>query len=146
MELMARIRASRTTWIASVSAPSDDELCRLCNAASAFAFPSLYEGFGLPPLEAMACGAPVVASKSSSLPDVLGDAALLVVPRSPTELVHAIAAVLGDDTREEQLRRRGMVQAERYTWERTAQLTIAAYEHAALHPHGRGRPRVATTA
>jgi glycosyltransferase involved in cell wall biosynthesis len=132
--------------IASVRAPSDDELCQLYNAASVFAFPSLYEGFGLPPLEAMACGAPVVASNSSSIPEVLGDAALLVDPRSPTELAHAIAAVLGDDARAEQLRRRGIAQAARYTWERTAQLTIAAYGHAARHPHGRGCPRVATTA
>ncbi len=74
-------------------------ICRCCfQACDAFVFPSLYEGFGLPPLEAMACGAPVICSNTSSLPEVVGDAALLVNPRDAAEIANAIARVLTDST------------------------------------------------
>jgi glycosyltransferase involved in cell wall biosynthesis len=115
--------------ITSVHAPTDLQLCQLYSAASVFVFPSLYEGFGLPPIEAMACGAPVVASNTSSLPEVLGDAALLVDPTSAAGLARAIAAVLTNPALLEDLRRRGLARAAQFSWEQTARQTLAAYEH-----------------
>jgi glycosyltransferase involved in cell wall biosynthesis len=100
-------------------------------AATAFAFPSLYEGFGMPPLEAMACGTPVVVSSSSSLPEVVGDAALIVSPDDPEDLAEALTRVLGDAGLREELRARGFAQARRFSWRETAERTLAVYREAA---------------
>jgi glycosyltransferase involved in cell wall biosynthesis len=105
----------------------DSDLPALYSAASVFVFPSLYEGFGLPPLESMACGTPVVASNSSSLPEVLGDAAVLVDPLDVTAIAGAICRVLEDRSMAEQLRRRGLAHAREFSWERTACETVAVY-------------------
>src|SRR5205085_8452889 len=89
----------------------DDDLVALYNAADLFVSPSLFEGFGLPPLEAMACGTPVVTSNTTSLPEVVGDAALMVDPRDAEALAGAMSAVLGDDALRAQLSRRGLERA-----------------------------------
>ena len=100
----------------------------LYNRASVFVYPSLYEGFGLPPVEAMACNCPVVASNASALPEILGDAALLVDPHSTSELVRAMAAVIDDPEMARNLRAKGRRQAALYTWDETANRTRAVYE------------------
>jgi glycosyltransferase involved in cell wall biosynthesis len=97
------------------------------SAATAFIYPSFYEGFGLPVLEAMACGTPVVTSDRTSLPEVVGDAGLLVDPDNPEDISDAIRALLTDDTRRELLAQRGLEQAQRFTWQRTARETVAVY-------------------
>ena len=96
-------------------------------AAVAFVFPSLYEGFGLPPLEAMALGTPVVAARTSSLPEVLGDAALFVPPLDEEAWTEALRRLLDDAVLRAELQRRGQAQAARYSWERTARATLAVY-------------------
>jgi glycosyltransferase involved in cell wall biosynthesis len=106
----------------------------LYGAADLFVFPSLYEGFGLPPLEAMACGAPVVCSRAASLPEIVGDGGLLVDPADAAGLVEAMLAVLSDETLRAGLRQRGLAQAARFSWRRTAGQTVAVYE--SLAPAG----------
>ncbi|HLH26373.1 MAG TPA: glycosyltransferase family 1 protein [Chloroflexota bacterium] len=103
------------------------DLAALYAAATAFVFPSLYEGFGLPPLEAMAAGTPVVAAKASCLPEVLGDAALFVPPEDEAGLTEALRAVLADSALRADLRARGLARAAAFSWERTAAATLAVY-------------------
>jgi glycosyltransferase involved in cell wall biosynthesis len=99
-------------------------------AATVFAFPSLYEGFGMPPLEAMASGTPVVVSSSSSLPEVVGDAGLVVSPSDPEELADALHRVVTDETLRAELRMRGLAQARRFSWRNTAERTLEVYREA----------------
>lgn len=96
---------------------SDDALCSLYHAAQLVWFPSLYEGFGLPVLEAMACGAPVVASSSTSIPEVAGDAAMLVSPASVNEHVEAVDSLLRDSHQREDLIERGKGRVQQFTWQ-----------------------------
>jgi glycosyltransferase involved in cell wall biosynthesis len=100
-------------------------------AATVFAFPSLYEGFGMPPLEAMSCGTPVVTAMSSSLPEVVGDAGLLVPPADADALATALLRVLNDAELHADLRERGLRQAQRFSWRTTAEQTLEAYQDAA---------------
>jgi glycosyltransferase involved in cell wall biosynthesis len=100
-------------------------------SAAAFVFPSRYEGFGLPPLEAMACGTPVVTSNVSSLPEVVGDAAVLVNPENVFDIARGIREVLLDQPMREELIRRGHAQAARFSWERTAREVLEIYREAA---------------
>jgi glycosyltransferase involved in cell wall biosynthesis len=100
-------------------------------AASVFVYPSAYEGFGMPPLEAMACGAAVVAANRASLPEVVGDAALLADPDDAEALAQALLRVLEDAGLRENLRAKGLAQARRFSWEETARRTIQAYREAA---------------
>jgi glycosyltransferase involved in cell wall biosynthesis len=102
----------------------------LYNGAEVLVYPSLYEGFGLPPLEAMACGTPVIVSDSSSLPEVVGDAGLLVDPRDVDGLGDALEAVLSDAGLRRRLREAGLRRAAQFSWERTARETLAVYEKA----------------
>ena len=104
------------------------DLPALYNGASLFTFPSLYEGFGLPVLEAMACGTPVVTSNTSSLPEVAGDAALLVNPSDVGAITAAMRAVLEHPEQAATMRAKGLERAGEFTWERTARETIAVYE------------------
>src|SRR4051812_37907450 len=99
--------------------------------AAAFVFPSRYEGFGLPPLEAMACGAPVVASNVSSLPEVVGDAAILVNPENVFDIARGIRDVLLDEELRQKMIRRGKEQASRFSWEQTARQVLDIYVEAA---------------
>jgi glycosyltransferase involved in cell wall biosynthesis len=115
-------------WARFAGYASDADLPALYAAASVFAYPSLYEGFGIPPLEAMACGTPVVASTAGALPEVLGDAALLVDPYDETALAEALEAAASDSGT---LRKRGLLRAARYTWEAAAAETWQVYEAAA---------------
>lgn len=107
---------------------SDDDLACFYNLATLFVFPSLMEGFGLPPLEAMACGTPVVSSHAASLPEVVGDAAILVDPYDVDQLTDAMRLVLTQPALADALRAKGLARAAQFTWERTARETIAVYE------------------
>lgn len=106
----------------------DSELPALYSAAAVFLYPSLYEGFGLPPLEAMACGTPVVTSNVSSLPEVVGEAGLLHDPHDERALTQAIATLLTDAQAHAHYRQAGLAQAARFSWERAAHETQAVYD------------------
>ena len=108
-----------------------DALAPLYRRARAVVFPSLYEGFGAPPLEAMACGCPVAASTAGSLPEVLGEAALAFDPGDPAAIAAALERVIGDEALRADLRRRGLERARVYTWESTARRHLAVYERVA---------------
>ena len=108
----------------------ESDLAAWLSAADCFAFPSRYEGFGLPPLEAMACSTPVVSSTSSSLPEVLGADALLVDPDDVEGLGDALASVLEDAALASDLRQRGLIRAASYSWAETARLTRNVYQDA----------------
>ena len=110
---------------------SDEELVELYRGAAAYLDPSLYEGFGYGVLEAMACGAPVVASDRTSIPELVGDAGLLCDPESPEELAAALRRVLGDPGLAAELRARGLARAAMFTWERAGDALAAALVRAA---------------
>lgn len=106
----------------------DDDLPKLYNLATLFVYPSRYEGFGLPPLEAMACGVPVVCSNAASLPEVVGDAAWLVPPDAPEMLAAAIYQILENEQLQAVMRSKGMARAKIFTWEETARQVVKIYE------------------
>ena len=106
---------------------NDADLPAIYSAAEAFVFPSIYEGFGLPPLESMACGTPVITSHTSSLPEVVADAAVLVDPHDVSAIANAIERVLADPELREELRTNGCTRAAKFTWERTARSTLEIY-------------------
>jgi glycosyltransferase involved in cell wall biosynthesis len=108
-----------------------DTLKIFYSAAAVFAFPSLYEGFGLPPLEAMATGTPVVTSNLSSLPEVVGDAAAVVNPENVFDIARGLREALVDREARERLIHAGRLQARRFDWRRTALNSLAVYRHAA---------------
>jgi glycosyltransferase involved in cell wall biosynthesis len=115
-----------------------ETLSVLYRLASVFVFPSLYEGFGLPPLEAMACGTPVVTSNVSSLPEVVGDAAVLVDPYSPQAIADGILKVLQSAHLRAELRQRGFARVREYSWERSVARVREVYEEVASPGHRRG--------
>jgi glycosyltransferase involved in cell wall biosynthesis len=118
-----------------------DEQVLWYNAATLFAFPSLYEGFGLPVLEAMACGTPVITSNQSSLPEVVGTAGITVDPHEPDSLADALVAAMRDEEARADLSARGLSQARSFTWERAAQETYDTFRRAiGTYPAGI-RPR-----
>ncbi len=124
-ELAERIRRSGLEGrVKLVGFVPDEELPLLYGAALALAFPSLYEGFGFPVAEAMACGCPVITSNVSSLPEVAGDAGLLVDPESETEIAAAMERIIGDGNVRERLRLAGIGQASRFSWERYAAVVL----------------------
>jgi glycosyltransferase involved in cell wall biosynthesis len=107
--------------------PDDAGLAAYYRASDVLAFPSLYEGFGWPPLEAMACGTPVVTSNAASLPEVVGDAGLTVPPTDVSALAHALYTALTDEALRRTLRAKGMAQSALFTWENCAKNTLAVY-------------------
>ena len=106
---------------------SDAELIAYYQQAAVFVFPSLYEGFGLPVLEAMGCGCPVICSNVSSLPDVAGEAALLIDPHDGGQLAAELFRVLESPALQSELRTRGLARAREFSWDRTATETLAVY-------------------
>lgn len=106
----------------------DEYLTLLYNAADLFVYPSLYEGFGLPPLEAMACGTPVITSNTSSLPEVVGDAGVMIDPYDVDGLAKAMFEVLTNEGLREDMRKKGLKRAKLFSWEKTAKETLKIYE------------------
>ena len=123
-------RAARSPVSSEIVFPGyvpESDLPALYSAADLFAFPSLYEGFGLPPLEAMACGTPVVASRAASLPEVVGDAAIMVDPESLEDLAEGLAKPLTDARLREQMVASGFRQSKQFTWRASARKMLAVY-------------------
>ena len=116
--------ADRVRFIGEVS---NEDMPALYSACALFVFPSLYEGFGLTPLEAMACGAPVACSNTSSLPEIAGDAALLFSPTDAGQIATACASILSDAALQADLREKSLRQAARFTWQDTARRTLDLY-------------------
>lgn len=116
---------------------SDEDLVALYQACALFVFPSEREGFGLPPLEAMACGAPVIANHATSLPEVVGDPGALFDAARPQLITQAMQAVLADPQRQRQLRELGLRRAAEFTWARVAERALAAIEQARSSAHAR---------
>jgi len=113
----------------------DADLVGLYNGASVLTTPSFYEGFGLPALEAMACGTPVVVANRASLPEVVGEAGLLIDPDNPESIAQALTRVLTEGSLREQMSKQGLLQANRFTWEKTARDTLKVYQTVlACHP------------
>jgi len=112
---------------------AEADLPALYSAADLFVFPSLYEGFGLPVLEAMACGTPVVCSNTSSLPEIVGDAALTFDPLDVEEMAAKIKEALYDETLREEIREKGLRQAAKFSWEKTGRETLKIYREVAIH-------------
>ncbi|MGD8752746.1 MAG: glycosyltransferase family 1 protein [Anaerolineales bacterium] len=115
-------------YIRFVGPVDDAKLIALYNLADVFVYPSLYEGFGFPPLEAMACGTPVVSSNAASLPEVIGNAGILINPNEPTALQEAIASVLMNPVLANELKTKGIINVRRFSWQSTAKLTLNTYQ------------------
>ena len=107
---------------------SENELPLWYNSASCFVYPSVYEGFGLPPLEAMACGCPVITSNTSSLPEVVGSAGIMVGPEDETGLAAAIARLLNNPAEQQMLRQAGITRASEFSWQKAARQTLEIYQ------------------
>ena len=130
LDAMARA-AGASGLVVRLGPVGETELQALYQRASALVYPSLYEGFGLPPLEAMACGLPVIASNAASMPEVVGDAGILLDPLDVGAWTDAIVRVVGDESLRERLRARGVQRAAGFTWARTARRTLDVYRRAA---------------
>jgi len=113
-----------------LGSPNNDQLSAYYRGALALLFPSLYEGFGLPPVEAMACGIPVLTSNVCALPEIVGDAGIIVDPLQTEEIANGIRRLVDDSSLVADLRRRGLARASQFTWEKTAEKTFAALESA----------------
>jgi glycosyltransferase involved in cell wall biosynthesis len=120
-EIERRLKELAELDILTTGYAPDGDLPALYSGASLFVYPSFYEGFGMPPLEAMACGTPVITSDNSSLPEVVGDAAIKIPARDTQALSAAVERVLGDPQLAASMRERGLLQAQRFTWERSAE-------------------------
>ncbi|MBV9168449.1 MAG: glycosyltransferase family 4 protein, partial [Chloroflexi bacterium] len=117
----------------------------LYSAATAFAFPSLYEGFGMPVLEAMACGTPVLTSNRSALPEVAGDAGLLVDPYDTEAICEGLAQLLENQSLREEQSSRGLERARRFTWRQVAEQTLRVYHEVLNRPHAAVDSRASAT-
>ena len=128
---LKRLAYEKYSWLPIIflNEVSDAELADLYHNASAFVFPSLSEGFGLPPLEAMAHNAPVLASNASCLPEILGDAALYFDPYKPEDLADKAEEILTDENLRQKLIKNGLSQVQTYSWQKCAQLTLAEYAY-----------------
>lgn len=110
---------------------SEYDLASYYRSAELLAYPSLYEGFGLPPVEAMACGCPLVTSNVSSIPEVVGDAGILVDPHDVNSLIQAMKRVLTNSRLKDEMVRKGLEQVQKFSWEKTAELTLQVYNKVA---------------
>jgi glycosyltransferase involved in cell wall biosynthesis len=136
-EIFARVEALELTReVHFVGYVAAETLPLWYNAADLFVYPSLYEGFGLPALEAMACGTPVITSTASSLPEVVGDAARLVDPGDTDGLAATMAQLLGSREQREQMRVAGLARANKFSWEKTAVQTAHSFRQALLPAEG----------
>lgn len=127
-EVFERVEAlGLEPWVRFVEQVSSDDLAILYNGALLLALPSFYEGFGLPALEALQCGTPVVVADRASLPEVTGDGGLLIDPENPESLANACLQIAQDDHLRERLRLAGLVHAARFSWDKTARETLAVY-------------------
>ncbi|MEO9255918.1 MAG: glycosyltransferase family 1 protein, partial [Tepidiformaceae bacterium] len=106
---------------------ADGDLAALYGGATALVFPSLYEGFGLPPLEAMACGTPVIASRAPAMDDVLDGAAMFVPPRAPNEIAEWVKRLMGDSNMQSEWRAKGLEHSASFSWDRAAAETVDVY-------------------
>jgi len=107
-----------------------EELAQWYGAAAVFVYPSVYEGFGLPALEAMACGTPVIVSNASSLPEVVGDAGAQVDPHDTAQLAETLAEILQSSRRREQMAAAGLRRAASFTWDKAAEQIMRVYRQA----------------
>jgi glycosyltransferase involved in cell wall biosynthesis len=117
--------------VAFIEYVSEHDLASYYRSAELLAYPSLYEGFGLPPVEAMACGCPVVTSNVSSIPEVVGDAGILVNPHDVNSLIQAMKRVLTNSRLRDEMVRKGLEQVQKFSWEKTAELTLQVYNKVA---------------
>ncbi len=106
----------------------EDELHKLYKLAKVFVFPSLYEGFGIPPLEAMASGCPVVSSNVASLPEVIGDAGLLIDPKNAYKMAEAVSDLIDNDHVRSTMIERGFAQVEKFRWEKSARAAMEVFQ------------------
>ncbi|MDQ1275375.1 MAG: hypothetical protein QG610_948, partial [Euryarchaeota archaeon] len=107
---------------------SENELAEIYNAVDLFVFPSLYEGFGIPPLEAMACGTPVITSNTSSLPEVVGDAAIQADPYNTEKFVEEMYEVLTNEDLKKEMIRKGLKRSKVFSWDNSAKKTLKVYK------------------
>ena len=132
LEQIAKLKLGNA--VVFFESPSDKELALFYNAATALVFPSLYEGFGLPALESMVCGTPVIASNLSSFPEIAGKAAILVDPKNTNEIAEAMAKIVKrleeDSGQYQELIERGFRQVKKFSWNDAARKTLAVYEQA----------------
>jgi len=133
-DIIARIQKLRADGVPVIwrDDVSNDQLSLLYNRASVLVMPSLYEGFGLPALEAMAAGTPVVVSNNSSLPEVVGDAGLLIDPHDPATLTTAMERALTDGAWRAEAKRKGLAQSSKFSWENSARIALGVYEQVLL--------------
>lgn len=131
---------SLKTRVHLIGAVTKEEKAILYSSAELFVFPSAYEGFGLPPLEAMACGLPVIATNASSLPEVCGDAALMVPPGDAYSLAGAMRVLARDRNMQIDFSKRSLARARCFSWDKTAEKTSAVYAEALRRSKSRGRP------
>ena len=135
-ETLARIQSlGLAQQVQLIGRVAEEDLPRWYSACTAFVYPSLYEGFGLPVLEAMACGAPVITSNVTSLPEVVGDAGLVVEPTDTAALAAALTQVLSQPNLQTEMRKKSLARAAQFTWLRTAQQTIESYSRALHTPY-----------
>ena len=128
-ELLQEIQSLElTSQVQFLGSISNDDLVLIYNAAALFVFPSLYEGFGLPVLEAMACGTPVVAANNSSIPEIVGDAGLLVEAQDSQAMVNVIGQVLTNEVIRSNLIKKGLERSAHFSWTQCARQTIGAYK------------------
>lgn len=128
-EKLAQLARSRRLLV--LGYVNDEDVPALFSAATVFCFPSFYEGFGLPVLEAAACGVPVVCSRTAALPEVMADAAVYVDPDSPDSIAHGLLSVLTDAGLRERMRQTGLLRAAQFTWDKCARATLGVYRKVA---------------
>ncbi|GAA6621800.1 glycosyltransferase family 4 protein [Scytonema sp. NUACC26] len=127
-ETIARLFPQLTSRVVFTGYVADEDLSAIYSGATAFIYPSLYEGFGLPTLEAMRCGTPVIASNTTSLPEVVGDAGILVDPKDEDALCQAMLDLLSDSQLVRELRQKGFARSQNFSWSKCASDTVAVYK------------------